>query len=135
MKQPIPLCALILVIGFFLPWISVTGGSFSGLFFARSGWPPGVWLWLIPGLALFPIFLSLKGKPIPMRLAAFVAGAYPWGWLAYHFGQISKQGGKEAAQGAGQYLLAALNIGGFATLGCAAALIFLAIFSRPESQK
>jgi hypothetical protein len=137
MNKSIQLCALGLIAGFFTPWLATNKGSLSGFDFVRfslrgaDGWMPAVWISLVPVLGLLVALLASKkglGRPL-----AILAGLYPWGWVAYYYASAARSG--LGAYGVSEITLPFLGMGAFITLGSAAALLFLGIFVRPESEK
>jgi hypothetical protein len=135
MKKSIQLCALGVIAGFFAPWLATTKGSLSGFDYARvaiqvpGGMMNFIYLLLVPVLALLTI---VTARGTLGRILAFVTGAYVWGWTGYFLMDLQKAGlpGQELTQ----MVLGYLGMGGFVTLGCAIALIFLSTFAHRERE-
>jgi hypothetical protein len=136
MNRPIQLCALALIFAFFLPWIATPKGTASGFDLACDGMHVvGIreaveWLWLVPGLALVAMLLGDKG--MVGRVIALLTGLCPSALVVDQLNQISRFAGIDATEGFHLTAIEYLGLGGYATLGCAAALIFLGLFVQVE---
>ena len=111
LSQAVSLCAVGLLICFFLPWISFFLGKPSGLDFAKEG---GRWLllWSIPIFCVLTIFAGITKRS--QKIVAQFTGALPFfvlGFGLYHEGKD---------------LLRVLEIGAYAGLALGLVLFFVA---------
>lgn len=104
----IRLCALGLLISFFLPWIQFIG--LSGFDLQKM---PGhqKWLWIIPAFSVITIFVPVAGRCL--KIAALFTGVFPFCVLAYGINQV------------GSELLRTVAFGGWLSLSFALALLIL----------
>lgn len=91
----------ILVISFFLPWLSILGVNISGVNL-HEVWGPGQFTWLIPVIAGGALISAFMGKRD--GVLAQIAGGIPFIFLAVGLNQI------------GPDLMKGLEIGGWGTL-------------------
>ena len=109
-SQAINLCAVGLLICFFLPWVYLLDQPFSGFTLQKLG---GIYLafWLIPVFCITTIVAGLIKQS--QKSGALLTGSLPFFALAYWYYQL------------GPDLLKILTIGAYVGLGLALALIVL----------
>src|ERR1041385_2628075 len=101
--KTIGLCAIGLLVSFFLPWAGVFGQSISGFDLQKMPGNPK-WLWIIPVFSVITILAALTGRC--RKIAAIFTGALPFCVLAYWLNQL------------GSELLRTLGLGAWLSLIC-----------------
>ncbi len=107
-SSPVTLASLVIVVSFFLPYITILGQGAAG-YQLHEVWKLGAYLWAIPALAALTMVASLARMGSPAL--AYLAGGVPFVFLTVAL----IQGGKD--------VLSALSFGGYCTLFAAGSLI------------
>jgi hypothetical protein len=116
----IRLCAIGLLVSFFLPWIQFMGQGPSGFDLQKSSGDQK-WLWIIPVFSVITIFIPALTRY--QKIAALLTGALPFCVLAYWLSQL------------GSELLHSLGLGGWLSLFCGLALLILPLCLKTKSPK
>lgn len=107
----ITLCALGVLLSFFLPWITLLGANISGYQFQGLFGGRALLLWSIPIFSIITIFATATNRN--PRNAAQLAGALPFAVLGYGLYNV------------GQDIFQALGFGAYLGLVAGLALIIL----------
>lgn len=116
----VSICAVGLLICFFLPWSNVILGNLSGFRLVAEGGGKFVLLWSIPIFSALTIFAGITQRH--QRIAALLTGALPLCVLAYSLHQI------------GSELLQFLGLGAWLSLVFGLALLILPHRLKRKSQ-
>jgi len=108
----IRLCAIGLLVSFFLPWIQFFGQGLSG-FDLQKMRGHQKWLWIIPIFSVITIFVPAVGHC--RKIAGLLTGALPFLTLGYGLSQI------------GGDLMKLLHIGAYAGLALGLLLFILSL--------
>ena len=111
-------CAIAIVVAFFLPWAQLFGFSASGYGVTKLGSYANL-LWLIPAAGLLALVLNLQASP-HRTTGGVIAGLMPWLALVFAVADV------------GNNLFHLLSIGAYVTL--AASLTLLAKSALPSAE-
>jgi hypothetical protein len=99
--SPVMIGCLVLIVSFFLPWVSILGKTAAG-YELQQIWEPGPFLWAIPSLAAIAMAIGFTGKRNVE--VAQVAGGIPFVFLGVALFEF------------GGDVMNALSIGAYGTL-------------------
>jgi hypothetical protein len=114
-SQAVTICAVGLLVCFFLPWITFFGAGASGFDIQKADEKAKV-LWLIPIFSVITVFAGISGKN--QKIAAQLTGALPFFALGY------------ALYNSGSDFINVVTYGGWGSLG-----LGLVLFILPRGMK